>query len=123
MSSNDEAIVYVVDDDSAIRESLSLLLKANDVPTETFASPQEFLDTCDLSRKCCLVLDERLPGMTGLELLDRIPNRDQIPVFMITGHGDGDMLAMAERKGVARCLRKPFDSNELVSSIQQALDR
>ena len=123
MSSNDEAIVYVVDDDSAIRESLSLLLKDNDVPTETFASPQEFLDTCDLSRKCCLVLDERLPGMTGLELLDRIPNRDQIPVFMITGHGDGDMLAMAERKGVARCLRKPFDSNELVSSIQQALDR
>jgi two-component system, LuxR family, response regulator FixJ len=121
MSNPAEAIAYVVDDDLAIRESLSLLLSANDIPSQVFATPQEFLDNCDLSRKCCLVLDERLPGMTGLELLDRIPDREHIPVFMITGHGDEDMLVTAERKGVALCLRKPFDSSELVSCIQRAL--
>ncbi|MAG93736.1 MAG: response regulator [Pirellulaceae bacterium] len=121
MSNNNEALVCVVDDDSAIRESLSLLLEANDIPTETFATPQEFLDTCDVAKRRCLVLDERLPGMTGLELLDRIPNRGHLPVFMITGHGDGDMLAAAKRKGVKRCFQKPFDSNELVANIQQAI--
>ena len=123
MSSSYESFVCVVDDNAGVREALSTLLNVHGIPTQTFATPQVFLDTFDASKCCCLVLDERLPGMTGLQLLDRIPGRGEFPVFMITGHGDARMIAEAQEKGVIKCFQKPFGGNELVSSIQQAICR
>ncbi len=124
MENSNEGMVYVVDDDLAVRESLSILLEATGIRTESYASAEKFLAAFDESKHCCLVLDARLPGMSGLDLLDRLSNEGrQVPVFMITGHGDAEFVASAENRGVAKCFGKPFKSDELVSSVERALGR
>ena len=121
-SKNENVTVYVVDDDVAIRDSLTILLNAYGIQTRTYATPDELLAEPGDSRNGCLVLDARLPGMSGLELLDRLAREgNQLPVFMITGHGDKNTLSAAEKKGVVKCFRKPFDSDLLVSCIRRAL--
>ena len=122
MTEQVETMVYIVDDDAAIRDSLGVLLGAYGIQSQAFASPMEFLDYRGLSPRCCLVLDARLPGMSGLDLLDRLSESGQtMPVIMITGHGDTTLVNEAKRRGVVECLKKPFKGDELVAAIQLAI--
>jgi two-component system, LuxR family, response regulator FixJ len=116
--------VFVVDDDDAVRNSLRLLLKSAGIPTEVAASAQEFLSNYDTSQPGCLVLDVRMPGMSGLELQHELNVRGAaIPVIFITGHGDIPMAVEAMQHGAFDFLQKPFRDQELLDRVQRALTR
>jgi FixJ family two-component response regulator len=116
--------VFVVDDDDAVRTSLRLLLKSVGLPVETYASAQEFLDGYDGDRAGCLVLDIRMPGMSGLELQQRLTDMHAIlPVVFITGHGDVPMAVEAMQHGAVDFIQKPFRDQDLIDRINQALEK
>lgn len=118
------ATVFVVDDDEAVRTSLRLLLKSVGLPVETCASAQEFLDRFDADRPGCLVLDIRMPGMSGLELQERLnAMHAMIPVVFITGHGDVPMAVEAMQHGAVDFIQKPFRDQDLLDRINQALEK
>jgi FixJ family two-component response regulator len=118
------ATVFVVDDDDAVRTSLRLLLKSVGLPVETFASAQEFLDSFDAERAGCLVLDIRMPGMSGLELQQRLNEIHAIvPIVFITGHGDVPMAVEAMQHGAVDFIQKPFRDQDLIDRINQALEK
>jgi FixJ family two-component response regulator len=118
------ATVFVVDDDDAVRTSLRLLLKSVGLPVETFASAQEFLDNFDADRAGCLVLDIRMPGMSGLELQQRLNEIHAIiPIVFITGHGDVPMAVEAMQHGAVDFIQKPFRDQDLIDRINQALEK
>ncbi len=114
--------VFVVDDDEPVRDSIGLLLDTVDITYESYASAQDFLDAYDRSRTGCLVLDIRMPGMSGLELQDHlIAENAPIPIVFITGHGDIPMAVEAMKKGAVDFIRKPFRDQELLDRIHEAL--
>ncbi len=116
--------VFVVDDDDAVRNSLRMLLKSAGVHAEAFASAQEFLLTYEVSHPGCLVLDVRMPGMSGLEMQHELNLRGAaIPVIFITGHGDIPMAVEAMQHGAFDFLQKPFRDQELLDRVQRALIR
>jgi len=116
--------VYIVDDDEAVRDSIGMLLETVDIPYVAFPDAQTFLDESDLSNVHCLVLDIRMPGMSGLELQEKLTAMDaQVPIVFITGHGDIPMAVEAMRRGAVDFLRKPFRDQELLDRIQEALSR
>jgi len=116
--------VFVVDDDEAVRNSLRFLLKSVGLPTRAFASAQEFLETYQPSQPGCLVLDVRMPAMSGLELQQQLNLRGAIiPVIFITGHGDIPMAVEAMQHGAFDFLQKPFRDQDLIDRIQRALAR
>ena len=116
--------VFVVDDDDAVRNSLRLLLKSAGIATEVAASAQEFLSSYDTSHPGCLVLDVRMPGMSGLEMQHELNMRGAaIPVIFITGHGDIPMAVEAMQHGAFDFLRKPFRDQDLLDRVQRALAR
>jgi len=116
--------VFVVDDDEAVRTSLKLLLRSVDLPVETCTSAQEFLDRFDADRPGCLVLDIRMPGMSGLELQERLnAMHAMIPVVFITGHGDVPMAVEAMQHGAVDFIQKPFRDQDLLDRINQALEK
>ena len=116
--------VFVVDDDEAVRTSLRLLLKSVGLPVETFASGQEFLDQFDPDRAGCLVLDIRMPGISGLELQQHLNERHSImPVVFITGHGDVPMAVEAMQAGAVDFIQKPFRDQDLIDRINRALEK
>jgi FixJ family two-component response regulator len=118
------ATVFVVDDDEAVRTSLRLLLKSVGLPVETFASAQEFLDQFDPGRAGCLVLDIRMPGMSGLELQQQLNDRHSImPIVFITGHGDVPMAVEAMQAGAVDFIQKPFRDQDLIDRINRALEK
>ncbi|HUO95910.1 MAG TPA: response regulator FixJ [Steroidobacteraceae bacterium] len=118
------ATVFVVDDDDAVRTSLRLLLKSVGLPVETFAAAQEFLDNFDADRAGCLVLDIRMPGMSGLELQQRLNEIHAIiPIVFITGHGDVPMAVEAMQHGAVDFIQKPFRDQDLIDRINQALEK
>jgi two-component system, LuxR family, response regulator FixJ len=118
------ATVFVVDDDDAVRTSLRLLLKSVGLPVETFPSAQEFLDAFDAERAGCLVLDIRMPGMSGLELQQRLNEIHAIiPIVFITGHGDVPMAVEAMQHGAVDFIQKPFRDQDLIDRINQALEK
>lgn len=115
-------IVYIVDDDEAVRASLRLLLKSVGIAAQAFASAQEFLACYDASKPGCLILDIRMPGMSGLELQqDLIMRGAIIPVIFITGHGDVPMAVEAMKNGAFDFLQKPFRDQGLIDRVQRAL--
>jgi two-component system, LuxR family, response regulator FixJ len=118
------ATVFVVDDDDAVRTSLRLLLKSVGLPVETHASAQDFLDGHEADRAGCLVLDIRMPGMSGLELQEHL-NRvhSMIPIVFITGHGDVPMAVEAMQHGAVDFIQKPFRDQDLIDRINQALEK
>ena len=120
--SRDEPLVYVVDDDEAVRDSLTLLLKAVGLASQTFSSAAEFLNDYDREQHGCLVADIRMPGMSGLDLQDEL-NRGgaQIPLIFITGHGDVPMAVDAMKSGALDFIEKPFRDQDLLDRVQQAL--
>jgi two-component system, LuxR family, response regulator FixJ len=114
--------VYIVDDDDAIRNSLRLLLKSVGLTAATVASAQEFLTSYDPQQPGCLILDVRMPGMSGLELQQQLNLRGAIiPVIFITGHGDVPMAVEAMQQGAFDFLQKPFRDQDLIERIQRAL--
>lgn len=117
-------IVYVVDDDISVRESLELLIRFEGWQPETFASAQEFLDAPRATVPNCLVLDISLPGLNGLELQERVAaERIEMPIIFITGHGDVPMTVKAMKGGAVEFLTKPFKDDVLVNAISQAIRR
>jgi FixJ family two-component response regulator len=120
---NTEPIVYVVDDDQAVRDSLRWLIESIGHRVEAFDHAQEFLDAYDSEQPGCLVLDVRMPGMSGLDLQDRLRDRGiQLPIIIITGHGDVPMAVRAMKSGALDFVEKPFSDQVLLERIQQALD-
>jgi FixJ family two-component response regulator len=119
-----EALVFVVDDDAPMRESLQNLLRSVGLRVAAFASAQEFLRSKRPDVPGCLVLDVRLPGLSGLELQKRMAEVDMdIPIIFITGHGDIPMTVQAMKAGAVEFLAKPFRDQDLLDAIQQALAR
>jgi FixJ family two-component response regulator len=117
-------IVFVVDDDISVRESLELLLRCEGWKPETFASAQEFLDQPRPVVPSCLVLDVFLPGLNGLELQKRIAlERTDMPIIFITGNGDVPTSVQAMKAGAVEFLMKPFKDSILVDAIRESLDR
>jgi len=117
------SIVFVVDDDVSVRESLELLIKAAGWQPETFASAQAFLARPRPTVPCCLVLDVTLPGLSGLELQQRLVERTDMPIIFITGHGDVPMSVQAMKAGAVEFLTKPFTNDVLLDAIGGALKR
>jgi len=119
-----ESIVFVVDDDVSVRESLELLIKFAGWQPETFASAADFLARPRTTTPSCLVLDVSLPDLNGLELQKLIGSeRSDMPIIFITGHGDVPMTVQAMKAGAVEFLTKPFDDEVLLSAIRHALKR
>ena len=117
-------IVFIVDDDVSVRESLELLIQNEGWQAETFASAHEFLDHPRAALPSCLILDVSLPGLNGLELQQRVAvERTDMPIIFITGHGDIPMTVRAMKAGAIEFLTKPFNDEALLSAIRQALQR
>ena len=120
----DDPIVHVIDDDSAVRESLAFLLEAADISVKTYDSATSFLDALPGVTDGCIVTDVRMPEISGLELLRRLHERSvQIPVIVITGHGDVPLAVEAMKLGAIDFLEKPFDEEVLLSSVKSAFER
>ncbi|MGO4885917.1 MAG: response regulator transcription factor [Bryobacteraceae bacterium] len=118
----EEAVVYVVDDDSAARAAIQSLLHSVGLRAETFGSSQEFLSSPRLDRPACLVLDVRLPGVSGLDFQRDLAARNvTIPIIFITGHGDIPMSVEAMKGGAMEFLTKPFRGQVLLDAIHKAL--
>ena len=114
--------VFVIDDDEAVRDSLRLLLKSVGFPVQVYGSAQEFLPNYAPHQPGCLVLDIRMPGMSGLELQEQLNHRGAtIPVVFITGHGDIPMAVEAMQHGAFDFLQKPFREQDLIDRVQRAL--
>jgi FixJ family two-component response regulator len=117
-------IVFVVDDDISVRESLELLIRAEGWQPETFASAKQFLDRPRAAVPNCLVLDISLPGSSGLELQERIASeRTEMPIIFVTGYGDVPKTVQAMKAGAIEFLTKPFNAEVLLSAIRSALAR
>ena len=118
-----EPIVHLIDDDEAIRTSLSFVLEMHDLPARSYASAPEFLAVAESLTSGCVVTDVRMPEMSGLELVKRLKERGvRLPVIVITGHGDVPLAVEAMRAGVVDFIEKPFDDEVLLRSIRMALD-
>ena len=117
------SIVFVVDDDVSVRESLELLIKTAGWQPETFASAQEFLARRRPMLPCCLVLDVTLPGLSGLDLQPQLAERTDMPIIFITGHGDVPMSVKAMKAGAVEFLTKPFMDDVLLDAIRGAIER
>ena len=117
------SIVFVVDDDVSVRESLELLIRTAGWQPETFASAQEFLSRRRPTVPCCLVLDVTLPGLSGLELQPQLAERTDMPIIFITGHGDVPMTVQAMKAGAVEFLTKPFKDDVLLDAIRGAIER
>jgi two-component system, LuxR family, response regulator FixJ len=116
------AVVFVVDDDESVRSSLRFLLRTAGLESRAFGSAPEFLQSYDPAQPGCLVLDVRMPGMSGLELQQELNLRGAIiPVIFITGHGDIPMAVEAMQQGAHDFLQKPFRDEDLIERIQKAL--
>ena len=122
--SDPSPVVFVVDDDPSVREALTSLIRSVGLRVETFGSAREFLNHQRLDAPGCLVLDVRLPGLSGLDLQhDLAAAHSNIPIIFITGHGDIPMTVRAMKAGAVEFLTKPFRDQDLLDAIQQAIDR
>ena len=119
---SDTPVVFVVDDDEAVRDSLQMLLESVDLRCETYASATEFLDGHNPDQHSCLVADIRMPGMSGLDLQEALNKRaSTIPILFITGHGDVPMAVDAMKSGALDFIQKPFRDQDLLDRINKAL--
>jgi FixJ family two-component response regulator len=115
-------VVFVVDDDVSVRESLEALIETAGWRTKTFATALDFLDNCSGTSPSCLVLDVSLPGLSGLDLQQRLGDRRDMPIIFITGHGDIPMSVQAMKAGAVEFLTKPFSDEVLLTAIGRAIE-
>lgn len=119
-----EPIIHLIDDDEAIRTSMSFVLEMHDLPAATYPSAQAYLAVADTIRAGCVVTDVRMPEMSGLDLVRRLKDQGHsLPVIVITGHGDVPLAVEAMRAGVLDFIEKPFENEVLIRSIRMALDQ
>src|SRR5215510_16491606 len=121
--SHSTPIVFVVDDDVSVRESLELLISSAGWQPETFPSAQEFLAHPRANVPSCLVLDMALPDLNGLDVQKRVVDRTDMPIIFITGYGDVPMTVQAMKAGAVEFLTKPFSDEVLLSAIRHAIER
>lgn len=118
-----EPTVFVVDDDPAVRESLHWLVESEKLNVETFPSAVDFLEAYEPGRPGCLLLDVRMPGMTGLEMQEQLRQRSiDLPTIIITGHADVPIAIKAMKAGAVDFIEKPFDDEALLTSVRSALE-
>ena len=116
--------VFVIDDDSSVLKSLSRLLRSLGFDTETFASAELFLARKHYDGVGCIVLDVRMPGLSGMDLQDELSKADySMPIIFITGHGNIPMSVQAMKKGAVNFLAKPFDDEELLQAVREAIEK
>ena len=121
---NADEVVIVIDDDPSMRQAITTLIETVGLNSQTYGSGQEFLQSPSLDVPSCLVLDVRLPGLSGLHLQRELSERGMnIPVIFITGHGDIPMSVQAMKAGAVEFLTKPFRDQDLLDAIEQALER
>lgn len=121
---SEAAKVFIVDDDESVREALSGLIRSVGLPVESFATAHDFLKSLGPDEPGCLILDVRLPGLSGLDLQRELANANiHTPIIFITGHGDIPMSVKAMKAGAVEFLTKPFRDQDLLDAIQQALER
>lgn len=114
--------VFLIDDDQAVRDAVGLLLQASGLAVETFASATDFLDAGVVQRPGCLVLDVRMPGLSGLDLQRQLQLKgDRIPIIFMTGHGDVPMAIRAMKAGAFDFIEKPFQGGMLLERVREAL--
>lgn len=119
-----EAVVHVVDDEAPIRESLAMLLRSVGLGSRTYANANEFLDAWKPAPAACLVVDVRMPGMSGLELQEALRERNaSLPTIIITGHGDVSMAVRAMKSGASDFIEKPFNDQVLLDAVHRALEQ
>ena len=124
MTPADAPMVFVIDDDAAVRASIQGLLKSASLRSESFGTAEEFLHSRRPDGPSCLVLDVSLPGVNGLDFQHELADAGvQIPIIFVTGHGDIPMTVKAMKSGAVEFLTKPFIDKDLLDAIQQALDR
>jgi FixJ family two-component response regulator len=124
MTSPDSATVFIIDDDSDVREAIRGLLKSVGLRSDSFGTAQEFLTSGRADGPSCLVLDVRLPGLSGLDFQRQLADAGvHIPIIFITGHGDIPMTVRAMKSGAVEFLTKPFHDQDLLDAVYQALDR
>jgi len=124
MTSSESAMVFVIDGDTAVRESIQGLLKSVGLRSNSFGTAQDFLTSERSDGPSCLVLDIRLPGINGLDFQRQLADAGvRIPIIFITGHGDIPMTVRAMKSGAVEFLTKPFRDQDLLDAINQALDR
>jgi FixJ family two-component response regulator len=123
MNINDHSpLIYLIDDDKAVSQGLSLLIRTVGLRVETFAEPEAFLSAYDPNSIGCIVLDIRMPGMSGLEVLENLANAQVThPVVMITGHGSVDLCRRAFKSGAMEFLQKPIDDQLFLDTLQKAV--
>jgi len=118
-----QPIVHIVDDDSAIRDSLSFLMKSVGFESKVYASAETFLNQADFDKPGCLIVDVRMRGMSGLELQQVLNEKNsKLPVIVISGHGDIPMAVQAMQAGAVDFLEKPYDNQILIARIRQCLE-
>jgi len=118
-----DAKVFIVDDDAGVLDSVAFLLRTVGIPAETYASAQAFLDAYDPDKPGCLILDVRMPAMSGLELQEELRSLGStLPIIFLTAHGDVPMAVEAVKSGAVDFLQKPFRDQELVDKIHRALE-
>ncbi len=119
---SEPAIVHVIDDDEALRDSLIFLLRTAEIEARSYASAAAFLDALPLKGVTCVITDVRMPGLSGIDLLRRVKELGiEVPVIVITGHGDVPLAVAAMRYGAVDFLEKPFDDEILLRSVRAAL--
>jgi FixJ family two-component response regulator len=119
-----DTIIAVVDDDPSVREGLSSLIRSAGLRVETFASAQEFLSRSGAETFSCLVLDLQMPGLSGLDLQKHMAEAEiEIPIVFLTGHGDIPVSVRAMKAGAVEFLTKPFDEQDLLQAVQEAIER
>ena len=124
MTLYDDRIVFIIDDDAAVRASIQDLLEATGLRSESFGTAEEFLQCKRPDGPSCLVLDVKLPGVNGLDFQRRLVDAGlRIPIIFITGHGDIPMTVKAMKSGAVEFLTKPFQERDLLDAVRQALDR
>ena len=124
MTAKIDSIVYVIDDDPSVRDAIKSLIRSVGMSVETFASAQEFMSRKRPEAPACLVLDVRMPGLSGLDLQRELTDaRINLPIIFITGHGDIPMSVRAMKAGAVEFLTKPFRDQDLLDAIAQAIDR
>ncbi|MGZ3593943.1 MAG: response regulator transcription factor [Syntrophales bacterium] len=116
--------IFVIDDDAPVRKSLSRLLDAVGFSTESFASADQFLKRERFEGIGCIILDVRMPGLSGMDLQDELNKADySMPIIFITGHGDIPMSVQAMKKGAVDFLPKPFDEDQLLDALRKAIEK
>ena len=121
---SDKALVHVIDDDEAMRESLAFLLGTAGIDVQTYESAAAFLEVATKAKAGCIITDVRMPGISGIELLQRLRElKLGVPVIVITGHGDVPLAVEAMKVGAIDFLEKPFDDEVLLTSVRSALNQ